>query len=317
MNQICTDNTNYLREAEAYHERLHIALKAAKICVFEVDIVNQLYTFFENAEDIFGVSGDIILEDVRPFSQLSPAEYQQAASDYFAHPDDADIIAEAFKCILAGKATTYQARMKAGGSDYIWCKLDVSPIMENGVPTRMIGVITDISQLKSKTEELEHQAKLDDFTGLYHKSSAMELIQKSLIENPKTTQALVLLDIDNFKKYNDTFGHDEGDHIIRLVASCLQSAFGSTDIIGRFGGDEFILHIKEIKDVFHMEVITEKLENMTRCTDGNLSCTNSLGVALYPQDAADFVALFQKADQALYHAKSIKEKCTLYSDYKK
>ena len=59
---------NRLEEAKEYKERLSIALKAAKICVFEVDLTRQLYTFFENAEDIFGVSGEVILNDVRPVS---------------------------------------------------------------------------------------------------------------------------------------------------------------------------------------------------------------------------------------------------------
>ena len=83
-------------ELSSYKERLHIALKASKICVFEVDLSKQLYTFFENAEDIFGVSGETILNDVQPYSKLNPTEYQNAALKYFSHPDDADVINEAF-----------------------------------------------------------------------------------------------------------------------------------------------------------------------------------------------------------------------------
>lgn len=74
-NDITPANAVDISDAEKYKERLNIALKAAKICVFEVDLVNQLYTFFENSEDIFGISGEKILEDVRPFSNLSPDAY--------------------------------------------------------------------------------------------------------------------------------------------------------------------------------------------------------------------------------------------------
>lgn len=73
-------------EIMMFRERLTIALKAAKICVFEVDLTQQLYTCFENSEDIFGVSEDVILKDVQPYSKLSPEAYQLAVSDYFAHP---------------------------------------------------------------------------------------------------------------------------------------------------------------------------------------------------------------------------------------
>ena len=73
-------------ELERYRERLNIALNAAKICIFEVDLTKQLYTFFENAEVIFGVSGDVILNDVRPFHLLDPDSYRRACSEYFSHP---------------------------------------------------------------------------------------------------------------------------------------------------------------------------------------------------------------------------------------
>ena len=82
-----------MEEIDQYKERLRIALKAAKICIFEVDLLRQLYTYFENAEVIFGVSGDDILSDVRPYSFLEPEEYRRAVSAYFSHPDDAEVIA--------------------------------------------------------------------------------------------------------------------------------------------------------------------------------------------------------------------------------
>ena len=131
-----------------YKERLHLALKTAHICVFEVDLRNQLYTFFDNSEDIFGVSDDVILSDVASFAKLSPEEYRRAATNYFSHPDDAQVIANAFKEIFAGHHTSYEARMKAGNSKFTWCRLDLQPILANGVPVRMIGAII---ALKRKT----------------------------------------------------------------------------------------------------------------------------------------------------------------------
>ncbi len=301
---------NKVLEVEKYKERLHIALKAAKICVFEVDLQNQLYTFFENAEDIFGVSGQSILQDVQPFSKLSPSEYQKNVSEYFSHPDDKDVIGRAFQCILKGKPTTYQARMRAGGSNFIWCKIDVTPIIENNVPVKMIGVITDISDIKTKTDRLENAAKLDDFTGLYNKSSSVNLIQKKLRKNTEQSHALVLLDIDNFKSINDTFGHYTGDNIIKLVSDTLKNNFRKTDIIGRFGGDEFILLVQNVPN---LDWLAQKLRKLIRCGDHNLSCTNSIGVSIFPEDGTEFELLFKKADHALYQSKSFKERYTIFS----
>lgn len=297
-------------EVEKYKERLHIALKAARICVFEVDLQNQLYTFFENAEDIFGVSGQSILQDVQAFSKMNPMEYQKNVSEYFSHPDDKDVIDRAFQCISNGKPTTYQARMRAGGSKFIWCKLDVTPIIEKNVPVKMIGVITDISDIKTKTDRLENAAKLDNFTGLFNKSSSVDLIRKKMCRNAGQRHALILLDIDNFKSINDTFGHYAGDNIIKLVSDTLKSNFRKTDIIGRFGGDEFILLIQNIPN---LDWLTQKLRKLVRCGDHGLNCTNSIGVSLFPEDGTEFELLFKKADHALYQSKSFKEKYTIFS----
>ena len=222
-------------EAKEYKKRLHIALKAAKICVFEVDLVNQLYTFFENAEDIFGVSGEAILNDVRPFSQLPPDAYQKAVTEYFSHPDDNQVIEKAFQEIFSGKTATYEARMRAGGSDYLWCKIDVIPVMENKLPVKMIGVITDITSVKRKTDRLENEVKLDTFTGIYNKKYAIEIIEDLLEQDSGQKHALVLLDIDHLKHLNDTYGHTLGDEAIQLVAATLKRSFRKTDVLGRFG----------------------------------------------------------------------------------
>lgn len=295
---------DYYITAKEYRERLNIALKAAKICVFEVDLVKQLYTFFQNSEDIFGVCGEKILEDVQPFSRLSPKEYQEAASAYFAHPDDFDVIDEAFQSIFAGKPTTYQARMRAAGSEYKWCKLDVSPVMENGVPVRMIGVITDITSMKKRTDNLELKVRHDGFTGLYNKESSIELIREIFREQADKNHVLVLMDIDNFKHVNDTYGHAVGDEVIQLVAESLKKSFREEDVVGRFGGDEFIVLIRDVTDI---KWLKEKLDGLVSCRNEKYSCTNSIGAAVFPRDGMNFDVMFQKADKALYQAKVKKQ----------
>ena len=127
-------------------ERFHIALKAAQICVFEVDLTHQRYTFFENAEAIYGKSGAQILSEVHAFSALPPEEYQASVSAYFAHPDDQLPIARAFHSVLQGNPASYYARMRAGDTEYVWCKVDVVPIIEEGIPARM-ELATDIDNI--------------------------------------------------------------------------------------------------------------------------------------------------------------------------
>lgn len=297
-------------QIEPYKERLHIALSAAKICIFEVDLPRQLYTFFENAEIIFGVSGEKILRDVQPFSLLEPEEYRRQVSRYFSHPDDEEVIAKAFASVLKGEPAVYEARMKAGQSAFVWCRIHVTPILEDGRPVRMIGVVTDITDIKEKTDRLKKAANLDRFTGLYNKDYAATVIQ-DILSKDNRQHALVLLDIDNFKSFNDTYGHDEGDKILKAISRRIKRTFRQTDVGGRFGGDEFIVLVQNLSDDAWLR---DTLAGLTRFQVDDFVCTTSIGVSLFPQDAGAFQELFKKADQALYHAKTQKEAVTFFAE---
>lgn len=299
-----------LHELLEYKERFKIALKMAKICVFEVDLTRQLYTFFENAEDIYGISGESILQDVQPYSMLTPDEYQKAVSEYFSHEDDADVINKAFMNIFNGKPATYQARMKAGKTAYKWCKIDVTPIMQGDKPVRMIGVVADISDMKAKTELLEDKTRLDMFTGLYNKQYSEEVIENVICKEGNQKHALILFDLDNFKAINDTHGHAAGDEVLKSVSQNLKKIFRKTDIIGRFGGDEFVILLRNIEDTEFLVSKLEKLLNM----DNHYMVSKSIGVAIFPDNAVEFDELVKKADIALYQSKRSKNTYTTYSE---
>lgn len=304
-------NTANFDEINLFKERLTIALKAAKICVFEVDLVQQLYTFFENSEDIFGVTGDVILKDVQPYSKLSPQEYRLAASNYFSHPEDETIISKAFCHILNGQSTTYQARMRAGGSNFIWCKIDVTPVMYDNKPIKMIGVITDISHIKRENDLLKEKATTDTFTGLYDKEHSVALIKELLLQDKHLYHAFILLDIDNFKIYNDTHGHYEGDNAIKELATLISKTFRASDVLGRFGGDEFMIFIRDFPNTAWL---CEKLKPIVRFQNCDQSLTTSIGISIYPQDATTFEELFRKADMALYRSKETRGSFSFFAD---
>lgn len=291
--------------------RLDIALKVARICIFEVDIQNQEYTFFANAEDIFGLSGEAILADLKPYQQLSPDDYRQAVSAYFSHSDDHGVIAQAFTAIYAGKPTTYEARMKVRHQSCHWCRIDVTPDVEDGKTVRMIGVITDIDRLKQETIALGNAIQYDSFTSLYHKTSAIALAQDYIKHQGGHEAVFLLLDIDNFKQVNDTYGHLFGDEILLRVAQHIKQQFRKTDIVGRFGGDEFMVLVKE---EMPPALLAEKLTSLLVVEKEDVICTCSIGIARYPQDGEDMAALMQCADRALYQAKRTKKAFVYYQD---
>jgi diguanylate cyclase (GGDEF)-like protein len=191
-----------------------------------------------------------------------------------------------------------------------------------GEPERVFCMMTDINQQKEDYEKLLYQAQKDVLTGLYNKETT-QLLMEHYLEHARISdkqQALLIIDIDGFKDINDRFGHLFGDAVIAELGHIIQDSFRESDIVGRFGGDEFMVLFKNIGDV---EVIRHKAEDMNRVLQrtyrneqGDLyQVSASIGIALSPQYGLHFAELFSKADQALYYVKEHgKNACSFYHD---
>lgn len=157
--------------------------------------------------------------------------------------------------------------------------------------------------------KLEELATLDGLTGMLNKRALLDLSAQKLRSANRFGKSLSLLicDIDHFKKVNDTYGHDVGDVIIRGFAEVLKRNKRDTDILGRFGGEEFVYVCEETAEkgaVLLAERIRAELETSRFSTDkGEIQVTCSIGVATYPAYGNDWDALFKSADEALYVSK--------------
>jgi diguanylate cyclase (GGDEF)-like protein len=163
--------------------------------------------------------------------------------------------------------------------------------------------------VRSKEIEARALAQRDLLTTLYNKITTENLID-SFVKNDGIAgkHALIMLDIDNFKKANDNLGHAMGDKILIELADVLKFAFRETDIVGRIGGDEFIVLMKNYKEI---QKIEEKADQLLRSFErsynseiGPFSLTLSIGIAVYPDDGFDFKELYINADKALYKSKA-------------
>ncbi|MBD5501291.1 MAG: GGDEF domain-containing protein [Lachnospiraceae bacterium] len=138
-------------------------------------------------------------------------------------------------------------------------------------------------------------------------------------ENPDALAMMFLLDIDNFKKINDTLGHAFGDEVLRTFGRTIGSIFRVTDIIGRTGGDEFTIFLKFLKSD---ENTLKEAEKLVKFFEGfqageyvKYSATASIGAAVFPADGENFDALYKAADTALYKAKKRgKNQLAFYDD---
>ena len=168
-------------------------------------------------------------------------------------------------------------------------------------------------------DRLRSQAQQDSLTGLYNRKETEKRIKQFLDSKPALPSALFMVDMDNFKLINDTKGHMVGDVVLTEAASAMKSLMRATDIVGRIGGDEFIVFMKNIPSGEAAEKKAERLADMFRHMfehekySVQISC--SIGVAVYPEGGRDFKTLYRHADQALYHAKTNgKNKYVIYND---
>lgn len=164
----------------------------------------------------------------------------------------------------------------------------------------VIGKAIDIHDSRIKTDALEKKASTDPLTGLLNHASAREQIKAHLAEYPSKKFALIVLDLDDFKSANDTFGHQFGDKILVQIVQRMRSSTREGDIAARVGGDEFLLFL-EYKT--NLESIVSRIF-LTLCGEfGDFMISVSLGVAVTETVGFDYDTLFRAADQALYTVK--------------
>ena len=170
-----------------------------------------------------------------------------------------------------------------------------------------------------KSAGLQHLAETDQLTGLYNKVTTERKIKEYFAENPDSQSLLFVLDIDNFKKINDTMGHAFGDEVLREIGQGLKQQFRASDIIGRAGGDEFVILLKHITEDRYVIREARKLENFFKGLQvgkyTKYSVTSSIGCAVFTKDGEDFETLYKMADEALYKAKQRgKNQLAFYKD---
>lgn len=294
-----------------YKDRLSVALKIADISIFEVNLHDQMFTFFENSESIFEKKGCDILADVNDYHELAWTDYLSAVSAYFTHPEDTQLMEDAFRSITVGRATSFEARLKAGNTEYKWCKVDVAPVMEDGTPQKIIGIISDIHHMKKRIDFLENSVYTDHFTGLYSKKRFEELCSSVLASREDSKCIMMIIDLDYFKSVNDHHGHMAGDEVLLSFSQHLSSCVRKKDIVARFGGDEFVLLLL---DVTSIEIGRHKAEEILRLQDNSYGITKSIGIAMFPDMGRTYNELFRKADKALYKAKQKRNAYCIYGE---
>lgn len=235
---------------------------------------------------------------------------RSALAASFGKPDSAEVSLE------------YRQKGPDGGS--FWVSATVIHLNDlPGESLKVIGYVKNINERKMRDLELLKQSQKDGLTALYNKKVTQTLIEGYLSgEGAGGRHAVVMVDIDNFKHINDTYGHMRGDDALVEVSKRIQEFFRSTDIAGRIGGDEFLILLKNYASadmlVRKMEALGVLLRDVPlsggeKDTGGCGGFSGSIGISRYPEDGTTYEELFQKADLSLYYSKAHgRDRFTLY-----
>ena len=308
---IITDITDIkLADQELYvsKEQFDIVKKLTNVIFFEWDIETGTISHSDNFLDFF---------DPLP----SYENFPYSIEDYraFSQENTKDLITflEQFKEGIKGNSIEVNLVNKFG--DTLWYKTLMTTIFdESGKPVKVVGLLTDIDEQKRKLQSAEEIAMKDPLTQLYNKTSTRDLIE-SYINSTQNQGVFMMLDIDNFKRVNDTLGHLYGDAVLSELARTLKSLFRDSDITGRIGGDEFVVFMTNVKETAVVQKKAESILNAFKRSfrkegvEYGISC--SIGISLYPWNGTTYEKLMQKADLSLYFSKSSgKNQYNFYSD---
>lgn len=230
----------------------------------------------------------------------------------YMHPDDfkrASLMAQGMK--KTGENVVLEVRAYTRSrEERIWtvtlCYVSGEDSWD-GIPS-LYSIGLDLTAERKKMETLRHRAEKDALTGIYNRAETEKQIKEYVKEHPDTTNALFMIDTDNFKQINDTKGHMTGDMVLAEMASGMKRLMRGSDVVGRIGGDEFSIFMKGISSQEDAEKKGKELLDMFRHlfeeekTSVNITC--SIGISIYPKDGKTFKELFLRADKALYQAKS-------------
>ena len=286
---------------------------------FKVQVWNS---FMENHSGINPITvKDQVLFDV--FEDIPKDWFTQKAESVFLLKNRAFITWELRPYLFKFK----NYRPITGTEEFMYQNVNISPLASaDGTVNHVCVIIYDVTDIASNkkaledaNKELESLSRTDRLTMLNNRGYWEECLQNeySRLQRYDTTSSLVMFDIDHFKKVNDTYGHQAGDEVIRVVSKLLRDSLRKTDIAGRYGGEEFgiILGHTTAENAFvYCERLRKAIEETTVVHDNiNIKFTVSLGICEASKKLDDYKQWLEKTDQALYQCKeSGRNKTTIF-----
>lgn len=278
-------------------ERHRIILEQTRDVIFEWDVEKDTVLWSDNWEKKFGY---------KAFTRNVEEEIMENVHIY---PKDRTVLLNLFHKLKNDISyVEEEARIQKRDGTFIWCRIRASLQKgTGGKRKKVIGVIMDIDAEKTEAQRLKERAEKDALTGIYNKGTVQMFADNYISDmKPEEMAAFFMIDIDDFKNINDFYGHLSGDAILAEIAAGLKSIFRSQDIIGRIGGDEFAVIMKDIKTKDSVETKAQEITSIfNQFLQGEKNViSGSIGIAYLPEHGKNFETIYKNADIALYKAKA-------------
>jgi diguanylate cyclase (GGDEF)-like protein/PAS domain S-box-containing protein len=294
------------RALQLSDERLRLVLQGSSDAPWDWDLLTGSIYYSPRWWEMLGYAPDELATDSELWARL-------------LHPEDRERTLAEFARVLGDTSTSYEIefRLRHKAGDYVpllsrgFVLRDVS-----GTAIRVSGTNTDLTERKAAEAQINQLAFYDPLTLLPNRRLLVEQLRKALSASARDHRggALLFIDLDNFKMFNDTLGHDRGDQLLAQVALRLRTAVREADTVARLGGDEFVVMLEHLlprpaEAAIEAEQIGKKiLAALARpyVVAGQEHCTTaSIGIALFNDGAQGVDGLLKQADLAMYQAKDM------------
>lgn len=289
-----------------------------KVLEDELRLLNEQYTLLQEISNEVPMEYDVEKKQYKlpvRFKDSENGELVQYVSQEQAitqmHPDDIEAYLKAYEEASKQEkqgSIEFRIHMKVAPEEWLWRRtIYKSMLGPDRKVIRIIGKTYDITEDKQKQQVLSAEARLDQQTRLLNKVETQRLVDEYLAQEEPGIHVLFIVDIDHFKQINDTFGHTVGDTLITDMSHKIRESFRNSDIVGRIGGDEFVVFMKATTESFarkKAELLCKNAQKVVYGGDERLQVTVSVGGAVYGKDGMNYAELFDSADEAMYTVKT-------------
>ena len=290
-------NKEYLSQNQ---ERYSLAMQASNDGLWDWDLETNKILYSDRWKEMLGFNDD---------------EISDTADEWLSrvHPEDHDRVRASIDAYLEGTTSNFEIeyRIRHFSDNYLWMMAKGLAIRtSDGRATRFAGSQTDVSERKSNEEQMIHDALHDTLTSIPNRTLLLDRIRQSLVRRkryPKTSFAIIFIDLDRFRLVNESLGHIHGDELLQLISARLKETIPISDTVARLGGDEFSILLQDINSVRDVEVIAKDIQNLFSkpffLGDREVFASASMGIAHSDNDYKTPEEILRDAELAMYRAK--------------